>query len=300
MGLRLSTKSLQAQFRKIALSLRYYTYVTWQRLVFRLLWKIAPRRAVDRATKLFLTPPRDTAFSIAEFESMEEASLLSVPSPTGRLIVWRWGRAKKPAVVLVHGWGGRGTQLRKFIDPIVQRGFSVVAFDAPGHGMTGEGESSVPHMLHGLTAVLDHLESVHAVIGHSVGGAVTAMALAKRPSVTCGVLIAPPASLIDFSRSLATRLRWPEDLRASMQRRIEIRFGYKWTAFEAESSSGSQPLLVIHDSNDREVSLSEGARHASNWPQAQLLTTKGLGHRRILEDSATVLAAADFIAAHQQ
>lgn len=298
MGLSRSATSLRATLRKLARSLRFHGDVIWQRVVFRLLWNIAPMRAVDRATQLFLTPPRDSSFSDAEFDSMEEAWLLPVPSPTGRLIAWRWGRAKDPAVVLVHGWGGRGTQLRQFIDPIIQRGFSVVTFDAPGHGMTGRGESSVPHILHGLTAVLDHLGSVHAVVGHSVGGAVAAMALAKRPSVTCGVLIAPPASLIDFSRSLADGLQWPEALRAAMQRRVENRFGYKWTEFEAESSSGSQPLLVIHDSNDREVPLTEGGRHVRNWPRAQLLTTKGLGHRRILEDPATILAAADFIAAY--
>lgn len=297
MGLNRNAMSLQATFRKLVRSLRFHGYVIWQRAVFRLLWIITPERAVDRATRLFLTPPRDS-FSNVEFESLEEANLLAVPSPTGRLISWRWGRANDPAVVLVHGWGGRGTQLREFIEPIVQRGFSVVTFDAPGHGMSGRGESSIPHILHGLTAVLDHLGSVHAVVGHSVGGAVAAMVLAKRPSVACGVLIAPPASLTDFSRQLADGLLWPEALRAAMQRRVENRFGYKWTEFEAESSSGCQPLLVIHDSNDREVPPSEGGRHVRNWPRGQLLTTKGLGHRRILEDPATILAAADFIAAY--
>lgn len=296
MELKKSATYSQAAFRKIARSLRFHGYITWQRIVFRLLLNIAPKRAVDRAVRLFLTPPRDTPFSNIEFDLMEDASLLNVPWLTGRLIAWRWGRANNPAVVLVHGWGGRGTQMREFIEPIVRRGFSVVTFDAPGHGMSGGSESSIPHILHGLNAVLDHLGSVHAVVGHSVGGAVAAMALAKRPSVTCGVLISPPASLTAFSRHLAKGLLWPEGLRAAIQYRVENRFGYKWAEFEAESSSGCQPLLVIHDSNDREVPLNEGVRHARNWPRGQLLTTTGLGHLRILKDPATILAAADFIA----
>jgi hypothetical protein len=39
-----------------------------------------------------------------------------------------------------------------------------------------------------------------------------------------------------------------------------------------------------------------GAAVAQRWPGARLLSTSGLGHRRILEDDAVVRAAADFIA----
>ncbi|MCM2308889.1 MAG: alpha/beta fold hydrolase [Sulfuritalea sp.] len=260
-----------------------------------MLWHASPHRAIERAMRLMLTPPRH-AFSDAELLALEEASLLPIPLISGRLIAWRWGRAADPAVVLVHGWGGRGTQLRGFIAPLLAQGFSVVAFDAPGHGMTGGPESSLPHIQQALDAVLDHLGSVHAIIGHSVGGAVAAGALARRPALGCAVLIAPPASLAASSRRIAERLAWPEPLRAAMQRRIEYRFGVNWSEFEAERASGEQALLVIHDREDREVPLSEGRRHAINWPRARLLATRGLGHRRLLEDPAVIKAAAEFIA----
>lgn len=245
--------------------------------------------------RLMLTPPRQP-FSDEELAVLEEASLMQVPLIPGRLIAWRWGRAADPAVVLVHGWGGRGTQLRGFIEPLLARGFSVVAYDAPGHGMTGGPESSLPHVLQGLNAVLDHLGPVHAIVGHSLGGAVAAMALAQRPAVKRAVLIAPPASLADSSRRIAAALQWPEALRAAMQRRIEYRFGLDWSGFEAEQASGEQPVLVIHDRQDREVPLGEGHRHARNWPRGRLLETSGLGHRRVLADPMVIEASVDFLA----
>jgi pimeloyl-ACP methyl ester carboxylesterase len=211
-------------------------------------------------------------------------------------VAWRWGRAADPAVVLVHGWGGRGAQLRGLIDPLLGRGYSVVAFDAPGHGMSGRGESSLPQFLLGLNAVLDRLGPVHAIVGHSMGGAVAAMATAQRPSVNCAVLIAPPASLSDATRKVADALQWPEALRAAIQQQTEQRFGFMWREFEAESSSGEQALLIVHDSQDREVPLSEGRRHLRNWPRARLLETRGLGHRRVLDDLMVVQAIADFVA----
>ena len=270
----------------------------WQRAVFRALWEVSPRHAVDRAIRLLLTPPRQT-FSDDELAVLEEASLVPVPFVSGRLIAWRWGRATDPAVVLVHGWGGRGTQLRGFIDPLLERGLSVISFDAPGHGMTGGKESSLPHILQGLDALLDHLGPVQAIIGHSVGGAIAAMAIARRPEVKRGVLIAPPASLVAHSRRIAAGLRWPEALRAATQRRIENRFGVNWKEFEAESSRGEQPLLVIHDAGDREVAMSEGLRHVRHWPRGRMLETSGLGHRRVLDDRLVIQAAADFVAGEQ-
>ncbi|MDZ4254803.1 MAG: alpha/beta fold hydrolase [Sulfuritalea sp.] len=266
-----------------------------QRAIFRVLWQASPHRAIERAMRLMLTPPRH-AFSDDELLTLEEASLQPIALISGRLIAWRWGRATDPVVVLVHGWGGRGTQLRGFIAPLLAQGFSVVAFDAPGHGMTGGSESSLPHFRQALDAVLDHLGTVHAIIGHSVGGAVTADALARRPAIRCAVLIGPPASLAASSRRIAEQLAWPEPLRAAMQRRIEYRFGVSWSEFEAERVSGEQPMLVIHDREDREVPLSEGRRHALNWPRARLLATPGLGHRRLLEDPAVIQAAAQFVA----
>ncbi len=280
--------------RTIVRTVRFSATLFWQRANYSVLWRFAPQRAIDKAIRQMLTPPRQ-AFSDAELAMLEEASLVPVPFVTGRLVAWRWGRASDPAVLLVHGWGGRGTQLRGFIAPLLERGFSVVAYDAPGHGMTGGEESSLPHILQGLNSMLDHLGPVHAIVGHSVGAAMATIALAQRPEVGRAVLIAPPASLVDHTRRIAAALRWPEALRAATQRRIEYRFGVDWTEFEAESASGEQPILVIHDAGDREVALHEGLRHARNWPRGRLLQTAGLGHRRVLDDQMVIEATADFL-----
>lgn len=279
----------------IVRSLRISVGLVRERAVFRILWKVFPVLAVDRATRLLLTPPRQ-AFAEAEMAALEAASLRPVPLISGRLVAWRWGRAADPAVVLVHGWGGRGTQLRSLIEPLLGCGFSVVTYDAPGHGMSGSGESSFPQFLLALDAVLDQFGPVHAIVGHSMGGAVAALAMAQRPSVNCAVLFAPPASLSDATHRVADALRWPKAMRAAIQQRIERRFGMRWSEFEAEKASGKQPVLIVHDREDREVPLADGRRHQRNWPRARLLETRGLGHRRVLDDATVIRAAVDFIA----
>ena len=59
------------------------------------------------------------------------------------------------------------------------------------------------------------------------------------------------------------------------------------------------PLLVIHDRDDRDVAWTDGAAIAGAWPGAELVSTAGLGHRRIVHDLAVVARAVSFLAQSQ-
>jgi len=55
------------------------------------------------------------------------------------------------------------------------------------------------------------------------------------------------------------------------------------------------PLLVIHDRDDREVGWGDGAAIAQSWPRAELVTTTGLGHHRIVSDPAVIRQVVTFL-----
>ncbi|MBK6516554.1 MAG: alpha/beta fold hydrolase [Polyangiaceae bacterium] len=126
------------------------------------------------------------------------ADAVEVPAGLGVLRGWSFGEG--PAVLLVHGWGGRGAQLRGFIEPLVSRGRRVVLFDAPGHGARGTGTSSLPQIGAAVAAMLAAIGPVAGVIAHSMGGPATALALERsrlRPRLA---FIAPPAELKNATR----------------------------------------------------------------------------------------------------
>src|SRR5205823_2809865 len=54
------------------------------------------------------------------------------------------------------------------------------------------------------------------------------------------------------------------------------------------------PLLVIHDRLDREVPHKDGEVAAASWPDARMVTTIGLGHRRILDDAHVIALTRSF------
>ena len=84
---------------------------------------------------------------------------------------------------------------------------------------------------------------------------------------------------------------------ASMRGRLERRLGFSWKDLNIPAFAPDMrvPLLVVHDRDDREVGWSDGAAIAQSWPGAELMTTTGLGHHRIVSDSAVIRQVVTFL-----
>ena len=250
------------------------------------------------AERLFLTPPRSRDAAAAALDLIDARS--SILEHKGRHIaMWRWGSRAAPAVLLAHGWGGHAAQMRPFVFPLIQAGYRVIAYDQPAHGVSEGRLTGLPDFADVLADVAAYHGNVQAVIAHSLGGAAAALSLYYgRTSFKKAVLVSPPSDLVGYSRRFA-RWHWiPEPVRDSMQNAIEERYGVRWEDMEVPRVAPrlTAQALVIHDRDDRRMPWTHGATVARHWPGARLLSTRGLGHRRILGDETVTRAAADFIA----
>src|SRR5262245_27033253 len=160
------------------------------RWAFPLLAQVSPGAAAGLADRLFFTAPRRRR-SVPIDAFLATGCPGEVRVQGTRVRTWSWGTG--PAVMLVHGWGGVGGQFRAFVPALVDRGFSAVAFDAPGHGRSGGRLSSIVDMARALSAVAAKTPRVHAVIAHSLGGAATALALRDGLAAKRTVLVGAPA-----------------------------------------------------------------------------------------------------------
>src|SRR6188768_4558726 len=68
---------------------------------------LAPALALEKATRLFLTPPR-FSHTAREQELLSAGRYYEVASEYGTLAAWSFGHEQRPAILLSHGWGGRG------------------------------------------------------------------------------------------------------------------------------------------------------------------------------------------------
>src|SRR4029434_9892966 len=139
----------------------------------------SPQLAARFAEHLFLSPGRYRR-PAWERMALRQATPFVVPYGGMNLPAWVWGaplgRTDIPTVLLVHGWEGRGSQLAKFVSPLVERGFRVVTFDGPAHGDAPGIESSFVDLARALMAIGRVIGPSHGLIGHSVGGAAAILA----------------------------------------------------------------------------------------------------------------------------
>lgn len=274
-----------------------------RRLAIQFAGVVAPRWTVRKAAEWFVTPPR-FAHSAAELRTLEAGTRMDVPGTDGAIAAWRFGNVFDPLIVASHGWGGRGAQFGAWIAPLVRAGYQVVVFDHVAHGQSAGRHAPITAFAAGLAAVVRHLEQrgarVAGFVGHSLGCPAIAIALSgelRHLKDTRVVQLAPPASLIRYSRHFARHIGLTERLRAAMQWRIEQRIGAKWSGFELPTAVAAQraQTLVIHDEHDRDVRFDSGLAVARAWPGARFKRTRGLGHRRIVRDASVVAAAIDFL-----
>lgn len=213
-----------------------------------------------------------------------------------------WGEG--PVVYLVHGWGGRGSQLAAFVGPLVQAGHRVVMFDAPSHGSSdpgpsGPGRSHAVEFGHALDSVAARFGPARAVIAHSMGAMPTVLAIrdgwlgAERL-----VFLAPMAQLATHFDDFQRQLGFGRRTRSHLDRATARLVGLDVAEFDVARVAASiepLPTLIIHDAQDRQTSHRDSVALAAGLADARLVTTTGLGHRRLLHDDGVIGEAVRFV-----
>jgi esterase/lipase len=154
------------------------------------LWKVTPTLTKLLVKKVFFTP---STYKLTPVEKQYlengESFQLSVHDKTVQC--WKWGRG--PSILLAHGWNGRGIQLHHFIEPLMQRGYSVIGYDAPGHGVSQGKTSSYFEFTDTIRALLtsSNGHKIQGVVAHSLGASATVNSIAKEAQPLEAVLIAP-------------------------------------------------------------------------------------------------------------
>ena len=270
--------------------------VSMVRRFFRALCAVAPDTAARLAEKLWFRPPRP-GISPASREFLATGEEMSLIVNGGRVAAWSWGAG--PTVILMHGWGGYGAQMQSFVEPLVRAGFRAVAFDAPSHGASQPGahgarQSTFFEFRDVMLELSRRDESVAGVIAHSGGCTAVGTAIRAGWSIPAAVFVAPMASPLRYQRVFQQALGLTDDVLRRFRDRVEKRLSMRWEDLEMPlipKIIDTPPVLVIHDREDRETSWRESASIADSWPEARLMTTTGLGHRRLLRDPAVVDAA---------
>jgi hypothetical protein len=266
----------------------------WFRTGFRALGAVAPDTAAKVAKRLLFTPPRAVARDEAR-SVLDRGKRFVLDVEGQRVIGYEWG--KGPAVLLVHGWGGRSGHMSALVDPLVAAGFRAVAIDMAGHGESQGRLSSLVHFTSAIERASALFQPMSGLVAHSFGAAACTYAMSRGLMCERVVFFAPPARF----ESLWARFRAGVGVSPKVWRAV-VHASEVWLnlRFDSIAPIGFAPrmtaaLLVLHAPDDREMLYEEGVELVSRWPNATLQPAEGRGHLRILRDSECVARAIAFL-----
>ena len=119
------------------------------------------------------------------------------------------GRAG-PAVVFVHGTGGRAERWERNLDAVAAAGFHAYAFDLPGHGFAAKGpgvECSVSGYKGFLSSFLKDFPDKTFLVGTSLGGHVVASYAVENPHKAKAIALCGSMGLIPIGAEARGRIR---------------------------------------------------------------------------------------------
>jgi pimeloyl-ACP methyl ester carboxylesterase/ribosomal protein S18 acetylase RimI-like enzyme len=268
--------------------------------LFRALQALSPRLAARLAFGLFLRPMRrELQTNDALFMKLARSHLLQVAAD--QVQVYEWGRGDR-TVLILHGWGSRVSRFAPMASALAERGWRVLAFDAPGHGLSPGSSSSLPQFMAAMDAVATQLGPVQALIGHSLGGLAIACRRADTPPGWLGavrkvVLISMPSGAPFLVESFQRMFGISAAAGQHLQARFRQRFGTTPDFFIAspEAPALRRATLLVHDRHDDIVPFAHSEQLLPNLASGQLLTTDTLGHSALTRDAATIRAIGDFL-----
>jgi pimeloyl-ACP methyl ester carboxylesterase len=266
------------------------------RWAFPKLERIAPFLAHRFFVVVFFTP---LGYRIPEKEKQVEAEAekFTVHAAGKRIQCYSWG--KGPVVLLIHGWAGRATQFRKFIDPLIRAGYRVVGMDGPSHGNSQGTSTNIVEFEDALKKVYEVVGEPHAILAHSFGGGAVLFAATRGLRVKRLINIASPTIGDEIINTYLRAINGAAKTGLFFKSYVMKRYGKNFDEFTSlyfiSKLQQEIDLLLVHDEDDTEVELIHALELKKKYPAAKIYVTKGLGHTRILKDDTVIADCVTFI-----
>ncbi len=248
------------------------------------LWQLTPAVTGRLILRLFFRPR--SLRQRPDEKAVWESGTPFILQLHGRSLSCRyWGDG--PGVLFVHGWNGRGSQGHKFVEPIVAAGYRAITFDGPAHGDSQGSYTTYFEFTDVVRAFLrgEANMPVEKIIAHSFGAGAVINAMHKEKLTPDVVLVAPALTLEEYLHQSFQQYGIPFRLFDNLIKWLERRYGYQLHRDNPYRllETLQQPLLLIHDRDDKIVPHAVSAQSVKKRPNMTLQTTQGLGHTRILQ-----------------
>jgi pimeloyl-ACP methyl ester carboxylesterase len=245
----------------------------------KLISKLSAKRAQRWAYYGFAHPFKGRLMSTRLPAILEEAQGFRYASNKFSIQSYYW-KNDGPVVLLAHGWESNASRWETLIRQLLQAGFSVVALDAPAHGLSNGALFSVPDYADAIEPLCRQFKPEY-LIGHSMGAYTALYFLTQHEhpfkKVVC---LGSPFSMDDILKQYTSVTGLGPSYIQHIHAQWNQRFGLDVATFHPTAwlEKINTPLVICHDQDDAVVPFSQFEKLKEKAQKAETVVTKGLGH----------------------
>jgi hypothetical protein len=258
----------------------YFLFTKSVGLYINLLSFLVPEKATELAYTLF-SEPRDGKLSKDKLpQILQEAEKESHQYKESYFQTYTW-KGNDTIVLLVHGWESNASRWKKMLPYLRKSGSTIIAIDAPAHGLSGGTEFNIPQYAAFIDILVQKFKP-QFLIGHSLGGKTCLYYQCNYPdnSIQKTVILGSPSDFKIILNNYIEMLSLNSIISVGLEARYLKHFNLKLEKFSGKLfAAGIQTKgFIAHDTDDTIVLFEEGKKIASTWKDAVFVQTSGLGH----------------------
>ncbi|MBO9620100.1 MAG: alpha/beta fold hydrolase [Niabella sp.] len=270
------------------------------------LWALfSKQRAGNKAFKIFCTPFGKTNYATtAVLQTAETLQLTCNGTP---LRGYRWNKGASKKLLIAHGFRSHTQRFDHLIPPLIKRGYEIIAFDAPAHGLSGGKQINAIDYTDTIQVVTGVYGPFDAYLAHSFGGLAVVLSVAAQPQNENKkiVLFAPAtdaqALANTFLKAMAVTDPFIQKHFYNNVTRLSDGKALNWFSMERCLPLIKSQILWIQDAADPVIPVQEAvAIRKRQHPNIEFVFTDGLGHSGIYRDAALLNKVYAFLATETQ
>ncbi|OOV27832.1 alpha/beta hydrolase [Flavobacterium sp. LM5] len=257
-----------------------YLYIKCLGLGLNLLSFAFPKKATKIAYGLFSEPRAGKLNNEQLPEILQQAQSEKISYKDSFFQTYTW-KGNDTIILLVHGWESNASRWEKLLPFLKKSGSTIVAIDAPAHGLSSGKEFSIPQYAAFIHLAVQKFNPDY-LIGHSIGGQTCLyyQSMYQNKAIKKMVILGAPSDFTIILSNFIKLLRLNTTIANNIENHYLNHFKLDINQFSSQlfAKKVDTKGFIAHDTLDPVVKIAEAKKIAATWKDAIFYETNGLGH----------------------
>lgn len=258
----------------------YYIFTKSIGLYINFLSYVFPEKATQVAYSLFSIPREGKLSKTNLPKILQKAKQMSFNFEGNEFQTYTW-QGNENVILLVHGWESNASRWKKIVPFLQKNGSTIVAIDAPAHGLSGGKYFNIPTYASFIDVAVKEFKPQY-LIGHSMGGKTCLyyQSVYQNTSLKKMVILGSPSDFKIILNNYVNLLSLNTTILNGLEEQYLKIFNINLNEFTGKDFAAKIKTkgMIAHDSDDTVVKIEEGKKIANAWQDAIFIETQGLGH----------------------